>query len=579
MNENKKDEELLKLSQKSIRQDILLFKEEVLKDVKNSERQFKKKFGLMEDLLKEQMDAYELKVKSFEERIMNISNLVSSDRTILEKIEELNKFKDEIKDKVLTDSIKLSNIEIDYKTNLKNIESILASSVIYPGIIGYSGKFKTFHQFMDYVLKEISELNFFKEKSILDLGPYKKKIDESLEYVKLQVNHIIGSTNEFTIKHVSDSEQRLKSLIQLYDDRLQDTRVENAHYSIGLQKKSEELSGLIKNMYEIKEDIYKKLKDEVKNMKIEQKNLTRYFTGYRKQFTLIKDKFTQLSEFIRDVRFRANLGTDTKKRDFVNMAKQIDFNLGSTYNKRRNMGYGRGDIDFNNDNLDFLDTPFTEPNNKFFSNTIGKNKRNSVQAGLNLFSNKIIKKFDSTNKKKEDSKDSNDSNKILKTHTHNKKNEFFEIGGKKLSMNRRNTATLLFPNKFNKEFSDFNQKNLNFNIIPNNDNYNLKKENEDISVSIESNSDDKSKSKTDNNEPENIKKKNTLKKQSIEKKHEIIKEEDENNNSETIEIKKEEKKRKSIKVKDSQQINYENNLKNNKTSNSGPNIIEKEKKK
>jgi hypothetical protein len=51
----------------------------------------------------------------------------------------------------------------------------------------------------------------------------------------------------------------------------------------------------------------------------------RYFTNYRKQFTLIKDKFLQLSEFIRDVRFRANLAPDAKKRDFVNMAKQIDF--------------------------------------------------------------------------------------------------------------------------------------------------------------------------------------------------------------------------------------------------------------
>ena len=29
----------------------------------------------------------------------------------------------------------------------------------------------------------------------------------------------------------------MKSLIQLYDDRLQDTRVENAHYAVGLEKK------------------------------------------------------------------------------------------------------------------------------------------------------------------------------------------------------------------------------------------------------------------------------------------------------------------------------------------------------
>ena len=115
---------------------------------------------------------------------------------------------------------------------------------------------------MDYILNQLSELNLFKEKNLVDLIPYKKKIDETLDYIKIQIDRTINSSNEFTIKMVNDCEQRLKSLIQLYDDRLQDTRVENAHYSIGLEKKSEELSRLIKNVYEVKADIYKKLKDE-----------------------------------------------------------------------------------------------------------------------------------------------------------------------------------------------------------------------------------------------------------------------------------------------------------------------------
>ena len=94
---------------------------------------------------------------------------------------------------------------------------------------------------MDYVLNQINDFNDFKERKVLDLAPYKKKIEETLEYIKLQIDHIISSSNQFTIKSVNDCEQRMKSLIQLYDDRLQDTRVENAHYSIGLQKKSEVL--------------------------------------------------------------------------------------------------------------------------------------------------------------------------------------------------------------------------------------------------------------------------------------------------------------------------------------------------
>ena len=175
MASNEKVDEILSLSPMAIRQDILLFKEEVLKDIRVATKEFSIKFTKMEDLLKEQINAYENKVINFEQRIMNLSNLISSDRTLVQKIDELIQFKDETRDKLITESIRITNVESDYKVNLKNIENVLSTSVIYPGLIGYSAKFKTFHDYMDYVLKQISDLNLFKEKSIMDLVPYKKK--------------------------------------------------------------------------------------------------------------------------------------------------------------------------------------------------------------------------------------------------------------------------------------------------------------------------------------------------------------------------------------------------------------------
>ena len=65
---NKNNDEILELSQKNIRQDMLLFKEEVLKDIKNVQKVFSVKFAKMEDLLKEQINLYESKVNSFAAR-------------------------------------------------------------------------------------------------------------------------------------------------------------------------------------------------------------------------------------------------------------------------------------------------------------------------------------------------------------------------------------------------------------------------------------------------------------------------------------------------------------------------------
>ena len=534
MTSNKNDDEIVKFSQKNLRQDILLFKEEVLKDIKTVQRDFSNKFNKMEDILKEQINIYESKVGSLDHKIKNLSNLISNDRSLITKIEELDQFKEETKGKLITDSIRLSNIETDFKINIKNIEQILSSSVIYPGIIGYSGKFKSFHDYMDYVLDQISDLNSFKERSSLDLLPYKKKIDESLEYIKVQVNHIINTSNEFTIKSINDSEQRMRSLIHLYDDRLQDTRVENAHYSIGLEKKSEDLSRLIKNVYEIKADIYKKVKDEVNSVKGDQKTLLRLITSYKKEFGYIKDKFMQLSEFIRDVRFRANISSDAQKKEYVSMSKKISYkkNENSSYSNRKKTDYIRADtFELNNKNLnnnyEMFDSPYSNISNKY-AKTFNYAKRNSMHIGsTNQFSKKYIQKFETSNNSKEDIKNkkpkTNSSRKLIKI------NPNFENEIKGIKLTRRNTTAINLPNNFHKDFSE--KKNFNFNsIFSNNEILTSKKDKEEIYLySSKSNSEDRSKSDCKDKDKDKNKTVISLKKNNNKKNNQyIIKEEDEN---------------------------------------------------
>ena len=537
MTSNKKDDEIFQMSQKNIRQNILLFKEEVLKDIKTVQKDFSNKFNKMQELLKDQINLYELKVSSFEQRINNLSNLISSDRALIQKIEEFNQFKDEAQEKLITDSIKITNLETDFKMNIKNIENILSSSVIYPGLIGYSARFKSFHNFIDYTLTQLSEFNLFKEKNILDLVPYKKKIDETLDYIKIQIDHTINSSNQFTIKMVDDCEQRLKSLIQLYDDRLQDARVENAHYSVGLEKKSEELSRLIKNVYEIKADIYKKLKDEVNNVKVDQKTLLRLVNSYKKEFGQIKDKFLQLSEFIRDVRFRVNLAPDIQKKEFISMSKNISFKHrdSSTFNNnKRNTLINRADtFDFKKKILnknDMFESPYNITLNRFNSNNIDL-KRNSLQiASFHRLSNKVVKKFESSiNSKEEPNKNSsnNSTNKLTNI------NDFFIKNERINSLERRKTAISVL-NNINKDLSDFNRKKLKFKIIANNEILSSLKEKEENSLySSKSSSEEKSKSDIKNKDK---KIKFPLDKKNCKQKSEyIIKEEDENNMSEITE--------------------------------------------
>ena len=88
---------------------------------------------------------------------------------------------------------------------------------------------------MDYIIQEIAQLMIFKDKSGLDLTPYKKKIEQTIESFKLQMNGF--SSKEYTDNAVNACEERIKGSLKIFDDRLQDTRVENSHYSFGIKKR------------------------------------------------------------------------------------------------------------------------------------------------------------------------------------------------------------------------------------------------------------------------------------------------------------------------------------------------------
>ena len=104
----------------------------------------------------------------------------------------------------------------------------------------------------------------------------------------------------------------MKSMISIIEDRISETRIENANYAIGLEKTTKTLQGELKSMNIIKNQLYKKFDSNVVNLRKDNAKVIKLFSGYKKEFNLLQHKFTQLSEFIKDMRFRINLKEDVE---------------------------------------------------------------------------------------------------------------------------------------------------------------------------------------------------------------------------------------------------------------------------
>ena len=323
MNEN--DNNPISLNQKKLKNDMLHFKDEILKDMKNMQKTIAEKFEISNSLLKEKIESYDRKINLYNEKIIQISNLVITDKDLKEKIDKLLKSKIELKDHILTNEIKLTNLQKEFQERVTKIEYVLSDSVLYPNVIGPKGKYKTFHELIDYILFQLNQNILYRERNQLDVNSYKNKLENISQSLKIQLDNIIKSTNEFTTKSVNDVEERIKGILSLYDDRFKGVRVENQNYIKNLEQFYQELKEDFKRLVNMKNNLYNRFTSEVYNMKRDNAQVVKLFGNYKKEFNLMKDRLTKLSEFIKDVRFRINVGQEVKRKEFYNMANRIDF--------------------------------------------------------------------------------------------------------------------------------------------------------------------------------------------------------------------------------------------------------------
>ena len=252
------------LSTMNLRKDLINFQDETLKNIREIQSKLENKYAKSDELLKENITKFDLKMKIFEEKISQLSNLINEDNLMKEKLESLIQFKEETQDTLFKRRAKHVEFEKKMNTNIDSINNILINSVIYPAVIGKKAKFPTFHEFIDYVIQEINQLNKFKNKSQMDsMAAFKKKIDGVIDTFKIQINNL--TPKEITIQMIKELEEKFESTFKLYDDRLQDARVENANYTVGVQKKFEDMIKQMNTLTVTQKYINKKL-SKLKNL-------------------------------------------------------------------------------------------------------------------------------------------------------------------------------------------------------------------------------------------------------------------------------------------------------------------------
>ena len=480
-------------NQQSIKMEVLQFKDEVLKQLKLLKKSISEKYESNAILISEKLKTYDSKFILINEKITELSGKINTDNNIKTDITSLLEFKNKFRDNLLTMDIKMNNIDKELRNNVSRIDNILSDSIIYPGIIGKSCKFKTFHHMLDHILSQISQTITYREKNTLDLNTYKKKLESIVQNLQSQKDGIIEQNNDLLNKKMKEIEEKFKSLIALYDERLAGTRAENSQYIKNMQETVIKFKNELTDFENLKGKIFEEIQKEGRILRIENEKTQNIFIGYKKEFNLLKDRFTQLSEFIKDVRFRINLGQEVKRREFYQISNKIDF----TKNQKME----------NNNIINFTNIEESESNNQIVeSKDIQENNRKeSIEVKKNDNQKNGYYSPDTRNK----GKNNFNRNKSLKFNTINmgKTKKIFNNKSINNTLKTKSAKKYIERNEqtSNLIFGESNSRDINLMEINEEEDKDIKKKKYDlINSNKEVNQNGQKEQKDENNESNNL---------------------------------------------------------------------------
>jgi len=188
---------------------LIFFKEEILKDIRRFESKLTLKYNAelnknTSKILKmqESLDEMNKKIESF-------TSLIKTDLEMEKRTNNLSTLYSTLEQEMLSQDIKLKNINNLLNETITKFNDEFYMSIIYPGVIGPTGKYKTFHEFIDFVLLNINNLLLNKDKFSNEFKEYKSKTDISINNLMSKLDYTKRNCNAFTSASIREHEKKI----------------------------------------------------------------------------------------------------------------------------------------------------------------------------------------------------------------------------------------------------------------------------------------------------------------------------------------------------------------------------------
>ena len=415
------------------------FKDEILSFFKDRDKYFVNLIGTYKNQIQVAEKKYENLAKLIK---LNYEEILASQASLNNRLDKFNSYESFVaktNDNITSHEIRINNLREDYTRTVQKYDKIYLDNLELPGYIGRCAKYKNCQLFFEDVIKEINKFNNYKEKNNIDLKTYKEK----LEYTIKTFSNLLKNNNDAQIKYINQLNEKnikeSKNMVDILAERVMELRLENSKYSLDLITKSNEINKQMDKIKEMRGELLNEFYNKIDDYKIETKKAINSFNEFKNEYAIIRKKFLELAEFVKDIRFKKNLGVEVSKKEINDLYKNL-IKKNKKNNKDKNVELLTDIAKI--EKMEFNINKTNENNNKSNSNQINKEqikrgikKLETFNYTKNVFKGNFIEL--NLNNKNENMKNNTEvSNKIENNNTNdndsykdeNKKESNYEIG-------------------------------------------------------------------------------------------------------------------------------------------------------
>ena len=419
--------------------DLMKFKDEMLKNLRELERKIMTKVNKNQDDLSSDLNTLTASLKSLKENNISLIDSITEQKLNANKIStiesDLKKFNTALtgQEKKINESM----VEISYIRD--RYEKSLSDALFVPGIIGKNCKYNNFNDYIINCTKEINKLKNEKEFSKKESKEMKLKLEQGIKSLSNLVDSFINRSKLYT-------DGTKKAIIDLIDTRITELDTKNLDLLAKLCKIDNELGEKIKIVGDDLTDFNNSKNDQIQ--KVEDKLI------------IVNNHIEEINKNIKETKEEINNFRNSEKK-YMNELDEIKNNINNILQNDNNKEAINNTSD-NNLSKEINNIMNEAKNIKDISNN--NNNPNSPQSNLNH----IIKQSDIYN------------NIQLNTDSSHKINSKINTNEIPLIQKESNMTSKLSRNKdnlYNKEkpFINFSNNNINNAISTFNDlNKNMK---------------------------------------------------------------------------------------------------------